>query len=138
MQRRSIVEQLNWGDESMPSGCSVKRTTEKCCESRQVQPQRSRRQMADPPAVWQSVGRGTPAGRALFNLFSDDVNGRQTGDKFSARNKAVLEAKVAMGWRPTMPGDFTLHCSPPCYLQQASMSSNRQLCRCKDFNRHPC
>ena len=50
--------------------------------------------------------RGTPAGRALFNLFSDDVNGRQTGDKFSARNKAVLEAKIAMGWRPSLPGEF--------------------------------
>lgn len=58
----------------------------------------------EPPAVWQSVGRGTPAGRALFNLFSDNVNGKQTGDKFSARNKAVLEAKIAMGWRPSIPG----------------------------------
>lgn len=60
---------------------------------------------AEPPAVWKSVGRGTPAGRALFNLFSDDVNGKQTGDKFSARNKAVLEAKTAMGWRPSVPGN---------------------------------
>lgn len=58
----------------------------------------------EPPHVWKSVGRGTPAGRALFNLFSDDVNGKQTGDKFSARNKAVLEAKIAMGWRPSVPG----------------------------------
>lgn len=57
------------------------------------------------PHVWKSVGRGTPAGRALFNLFSDDVNGKQTGDKFSARNKAVLEAKIAMGWRPSVPGN---------------------------------
>ncbi len=85
--------------------------------------------MAEAPAVWQSVGRydrfcrggawkpacppadvdtvcrGTPAGRALFNLFSDDVNGRKSGEKFSARNKAVLEAKIAMGWRPSLPGE---------------------------------
>ena len=53
--------------------------------------------------------RGTPAGRALFNLFSDDINGRQTGDKFSARNKAVLEAKIAVGWRPSLPGASYAH-----------------------------
>ena len=64
----------------------------------------------EPPAVWKSVGRGTPAGRALFNLFSDDVNGKQTGDKFSARNKAVLEAKIAMGWRPSTPGNARSSC----------------------------
>ncbi|KAL3154104.1 hypothetical protein ABBQ32_013639 [Trebouxia sp. C0010 RCD-2024] len=66
----------------------------------------------EPPAVWQSVGRGTPAGRALFNLFSDNVNGKQTGDKYSARNKAVLEAKVAMGWRPSLPGATASHGLP--------------------------
>jgi len=38
-------------------------------------------------------------------LFSDDVNGRKSGDSFSARNKAVLEAKIAMGWRPSLPGE---------------------------------
>ncbi|KAL3139995.1 hypothetical protein ABBQ38_004280 [Trebouxia sp. C0009 RCD-2024] len=66
----------------------------------------------EPPAVWQSVGRGTPAGRALFNLFSDNVNGKQTGDKYSARNKAVHEAKTALGWRPSLPGAKASHGVP--------------------------
>lgn len=60
---------------------------------------------ACPPAHTDMLCRGTPAGRALFNLFSDDVNGKKSGDKFSARNKAVLEAKIAMGWRPSLPGE---------------------------------
>ena len=62
--------------------------------------------MSENSAVWESVGRGSPAGRALYNLFSEDINGRQTGDKFSARNKAVFEAKIAMGWKPSSPGEL--------------------------------
>lgn len=78
--------------------------------------------MTEAPAVWQSVGRGTPAGRALFNLFSDDVNGRHTGDKYSARNKAVLEAKIAMGWRPSVPGEPGFCPLLPCLVKQVLLS----------------
>ena len=61
--------------------------------------------MNEGSAVWDTVGRGSPAGRALYNLFSQDVSGRQTGDRFSARNKAIFEAKIATGWKPSTPGN---------------------------------
>jgi|AntAceMinimDraft_12_1070368.scaffolds.fasta_scaffold436940_1 hypothetical protein len=37
-------------------------------------------------APWDALGRGTPAGRALFNLYNGDTGGKTHGNSSSAYN----------------------------------------------------
>ena len=44
---------------------------------------------------WQHLGRSTPAGRALYNLFCTDQGGRRMGNSFSERNRALDQLQAA-------------------------------------------
>lgn len=40
--------------------------------------------------VWDVLGRGNPAGRALFNIYCGDIGGKAVGNQFSSQNLATL------------------------------------------------
>jgi hypothetical protein len=50
--------------------------------------------------VWDLLGRGSPAGRALFNVYNGDSAGKSVGRRFSDRNRRAHEQKLATGWTP--------------------------------------
>lgn len=50
--------------------------------------------------VWKLLGRDTPGGKALFNLYGGDKNGRASGQEFHNRNAKMHAKKIASGWSP--------------------------------------
>lgn len=48
-------------------------------------------------AVWDMLGRGTPAGRRLFALYNGDNAGRHVGNDYSARNKRIIAKQREAG-----------------------------------------
>ena len=44
---------------------------------------------------WQHLGRSTPAGRSLYNLFCTDQGARRVGNSFSERNRALGQLHAA-------------------------------------------
>ena len=44
---------------------------------------------------WQHLGRSTPAGRALYNLFCTDQGAKRVGNSFSERNRALGQLQAA-------------------------------------------
>mmetsp|Transcript_6782 Transcript_6782/g.17291 ORF Transcript_6782/g.17291 Transcript_6782/m.17291 type:complete len:221 (-) Transcript_6782:2425-3087(-) len=47
-----------------------------------------RRGVSDNDNPWDQLGRGSSAGRALFSLYSGDLQGRAAGNKYSQTNRA--------------------------------------------------
>jgi len=56
--------------------------------------------MAD-KELYNLLGRGSPAGRALFNIYNGDSAGRRAGSEFHGRNKQAHERKLSKGWQPS-------------------------------------
>lgn len=46
-------------------------------------------------AAWQMVDRGTAAGRALFALYNGDLSGKKAGNKYSDKNRVLIEKRSA-------------------------------------------
>lgn len=44
----------------------------------------------DNTKIWDNIGRGTPAGRALFAIYNGDNAGKKVGNHFSTLNREVL------------------------------------------------
>lgn len=50
--------------------------------------------------VWKLLGRDTPGGKALFNIYGGNAAGRNAGQQYHERNKTVHDKKMASGWAP--------------------------------------
>lgn len=50
--------------------------------------------------VWKLLGRDTPGGKALFNIYGGNATGRNAGQQYHERNKTVHDKKMASGWAP--------------------------------------
>ena len=62
---------------------------------------------------WQHLGRSTPAGRALFNLFCTDQGAKRVGNSFSERNRALGQLHAARRAAYASAG-AGVHTSPQC------------------------
>lgn len=67
------------------------------------------------PAPWHALGRGTPAGRALYNLLCTDVLARRHCNSFSERNRALAGAARPGGGLAGAAGRLGATKAPPAY-----------------------
>jgi hypothetical protein len=71
--------------------------------------------MSNNRELWEILGRGSPAGKALFNLYSGDNSGKTAGERFHQRNRKTHERKVEGGWEPPgEPSEILLKLSSFC------------------------
>lgn len=79
---------------------------------------------------WQHLGRSTPAGRALYNIFCKDQHGRRVGNSFSERNRALGQlhaARRAAGASAGAGVPASPQCAPPAPKPRARVRAPRFL-----------